>query len=186
MGNAVSSQFEVKEQVASGGPSHLWKVNHATRRSTGQATAVFLFDKKVMETLNPLSKGSAMLKKDQDRMCELLKKEAQTLSRLRHPSFLEVTEALNDSPLALAFATEPLLVGLSNALGELRNFDVANKSEFKERFELDEVEVGITSKHKCCYVDLVGAVPYGQHLVSPMLNCWRHASRLNGLISSYE
>ncbi|KAJ3413653.1 hypothetical protein HDV05_007721 [Chytridiales sp. JEL 0842] len=141
MGNAVSTQFEVKDQIASGGPSHLWKVSQATRRSTGQQTSVFLFDKNVMETLNPLSKGSAMLKKDQDRMCELLKKEAQTLSRLRHPSFLEVTEALNDSPLALAFATEPLLVGLSNVLGNYKNFEVANKGEFRERFELDEVEI---------------------------------------------
>ncbi|KAJ3329806.1 SCY1-like protein 2 [Blyttiomyces sp. JEL0837] len=142
MGNAVSSAFDVKDQVASGGPSNLWRIHNASRKSTGQPCSVFIFEKNYLDSMNPLAnKASVQVKKDQDRANEILKKEAQNLSRLRHPSMLEVTEAPADSPTALAFATESVLCCLSNVLGTFTNFGNASRQEFKEKFDLDEIEI---------------------------------------------
>ena len=140
MGNAVSNAFEIREQVASGGPGHLWKVHDAARKSTGQKCSIFLFEKNYFESINPLSKPSAQSRNDQDRAVELLKKEASNLARLRHPSILELTESPDDSKLALAFASESVLYCLSNVLGSLDNFSVASRSDFLMKSELDELE----------------------------------------------
>lgn len=81
------------------------------------------------------------LKKELDRVNDILKHEAQTLSRLRHPSMLEVTEPLSDSSTVMAFATEPVLCNLSNVLGNFRNFSPPSQEDFKRKYELDELEI---------------------------------------------
>ncbi|KAI9347947.1 kinase-like domain-containing protein [Zopfochytrium polystomum] len=141
MGNTVSAAFDIKDQIASGGPGHLWRVYAGTRKSTGQNCAIFLFDKNYLESINPLAKPSLQSRRDQDRAIELLKKEASNLARLRHPSILEVTEAPDDSKLALAFASEPVLFCLSNVLGTFENFTTAGKADLRKKNELDELEI---------------------------------------------
>ncbi|KAJ3080871.1 hypothetical protein HK102_002750 [Quaeritorhiza haematococci] len=119
MGNAITTQFEVKEQVASGGP---------------------IFEKNFLENINPLAKPT-QVRKEQERVIEILKREAQFLTKLRHPSLLEITEPLDDSRTALAYATEPILCNLSNVLGKFVNFQPANKDDYKEKYALDELEI---------------------------------------------
>ncbi|KAJ3192840.1 SCY1-like protein 2 [Irineochytrium annulatum] len=138
MGNAVSSAFAISDQIGSGGPNQLWKIYSATRRSNNQPVSVFIFEKNLLDSLL-LNYKPANIKKEQDRANELLRKEAQTLSRLRHPSMLEVTEALADSPTALAFGSEPVLCCLSNVLGSFVNFTVS-REEFRNKYDLDELE----------------------------------------------
>ncbi|KAI9206716.1 kinase-like domain-containing protein [Polychytrium aggregatum] len=141
IGNAVTSQFDVKEQIASGGPGHLWHIHGGTKKSPPhQECAIFIFEKNVLEAMNPLAKPT-QLRKEQDRVIEILKKEAQALSRLRHPALLQVTEALDDSRTALAFATEPIICGLSNLLGDLSNFTSSQKYQVTSRYELDDLEI---------------------------------------------
>ncbi|KAJ3100934.1 hypothetical protein HDU97_001818 [Phlyctochytrium planicorne] len=141
MGNAVSSAFAIGDQVGSGGPGNLWKISSATRKSNGQAVSVFIFEKNFLETINPLSNKPANAKKELEKAHDVLKKEAQTLSRLRHPCLLEVTEALADSQTALAFGTEPVLCCLSNVLGNFFNVGNMDKAEFKAKYDLDELEI---------------------------------------------
>lgn len=51
-------------------------------------------------------KSSSM--RDQEAICEMLKREATQLAKLRHPSCLQVVEAVDESRNAIAFATEPV------------------------------------------------------------------------------
>ncbi|KAJ3394132.1 SCY1-like protein 2 [Lobulomyces angularis] len=140
MGNKLTKEYEIdKDQVGSGGPGNFWKITNAIKISTGKNCSLFIYEKNSLEMLNPLTK-TAQLKKEQDRVNDILKKEAQTLMRLRHPSLLEVTEALSEDRFALAFATEPIICNLSNVLGNFTNFS-CNREMFQEKYELDELEI---------------------------------------------
>ncbi|CAJ0854727.1 11189_t:CDS:10 [Entrophospora sp. SA101] len=78
---------------------------------------------------NPLRKVTD--KRESDR--------ASQLSRLRHPSILEVVEAVEESRTVITFATEPIIASLSNLLG---NYD--NLSPIPDdirKFEMDELEI---------------------------------------------
>ncbi|KAJ3219491.1 hypothetical protein HDU67_000904 [Dinochytrium kinnereticum] len=141
MGNAVSAAFTIGDQVGSGGPGNLWKIRSATRKSNGQSVSVFIYEKNFIETLNPLSSKPPNAKKELDKAHEVLKKEAQTLSRLRHPCMLEVTEALDDSKTVLAFGSEMVLCCLSNVLGNFFNTGNLDKAEFRAKYDLDELEI---------------------------------------------
>ncbi|RKO92122.1 kinase-like domain-containing protein [Blyttiomyces helicus] len=140
MGNAVTSLFEVKEQIGSGGPGTLWRVLAATKKSSGAPCSVFVYEKNHLEVV-AMAKQGPQLRRDQEKIAEVLKREATTLARLRHPSMLEITEALDDSRTALAFATEPLTSVLCNVLGDFANFRNVNKSDFRNAFDLDEIEI---------------------------------------------
>nr|CAG8594463.1 3182_t:CDS:10 [Entrophospora candida] len=111
-GTSVLRQYELGEQIASAG---LWKIYSE----------------------NPLRKVTD--KRESDRVYSVLKKEASQLSRLRHPSILEVVEAVEESRTVITFATEPIIASLSNLLG---NYD--NLSPIPDdirKFEMDELEI---------------------------------------------
>ncbi|UZJ56775.1 hypothetical protein CBS101457_006095 [Exobasidium rhododendri] len=74
--------------------------------------------------------------KDRTLVIEVLKKEASTLTRLRHPCILEVVEPLEEIRSELIFATEPVMAPLSQAL-------IASESAGRasESVQLDEVEI---------------------------------------------
>ncbi|KAJ3125212.1 hypothetical protein HK098_000523 [Nowakowskiella sp. JEL0407] len=99
-----------------------------------------VFEKNFIETLNPLGKAT-QIKAELEKVNEALKREAQMLARFRHPALLEVSEAMNDTRISLAFATEPILTNLSNILGDMKNFDVRNITEFKKKHDLDDLEI---------------------------------------------
>ncbi|KAI6036862.1 hypothetical protein BKA83DRAFT_4168357 [Pisolithus microcarpus] len=82
----------------------LWKVQGATHKVTSKRVSVWSFDKRVeMEGLGTLSR---------EHVLEVLKAEATALSRLRHPSILEMVEPLEETRSELIFATEPVLSSL--------------------------------------------------------------------------
>ncbi|KAI8806989.1 kinase-like domain-containing protein [Cladochytrium replicatum] len=138
--NAVTAQFDIREQIGSGGPGSLWKIHDGNKKAGAKPQcAVFTFEKNFLETVNPLAKPTQM-KREQDRVIEILKKEAQMLARFRHPMLLELAEPLNDNRLILAFATEGLLCNLANALGDFTNFST-NTAAFLQRTEMDELEI---------------------------------------------
>ncbi|KAJ3103896.1 hypothetical protein HDU96_009118 [Phlyctochytrium bullatum] len=141
MGNAVSAAFTLGDQIGSGGPGNLWKIRSAVRKSTSQKVSVFILEKNFLESLNPLAKPTQTDRRLLDKANELLKREAQTLSRLRHPCLLEVTEALDDSKTALAFASEAVICCLSNVLGNFYNFGDMDRAAFREKYDLDELEI---------------------------------------------
>ncbi|CAO1632953.1 unnamed protein product [Sympodiomycopsis kandeliae] len=69
-------------------------------------------------------------------MIDVLKKEAATLTRLRHPCILSVVEAVEESRYSLAFVTEPVVASLQQAI-------IASESAGRASNEvaLDEVEI---------------------------------------------
>ncbi|KAI8828392.1 kinase-like domain-containing protein [Chytriomyces cf. hyalinus JEL632] len=132
--NSTVNAFDIQEQIGSGGPGNLWKVFTATKKgsSTPLKNSLFMLDKRSLR----------LSKEDVSNLSQLLKKDAQTLSRLRHPSLLQVSESVDDSTGAIAFASEPLLCCLGNVLGNFENFDTCpSKADFRAKFDLDEVEI---------------------------------------------
>ncbi|CAG8719114.1 6005_t:CDS:10, partial [Acaulospora morrowiae] len=125
-------QYDVGEQVASAG---LWKIYAGIKKTTGQKVAIFMFEKKFID--NTLRKGYE--RKENEKVYQVLKREATQLSRLRHPSVLEVVEAVEESRTVITFATEPILASLSNLLGNYDNLSPI--PEDIKNFELDELEI---------------------------------------------
>ncbi|KAF8630424.1 hypothetical protein AX15_002972 [Amanita polypyramis BW_CC] len=104
----------------------LWRVLPAFHKVTHKRVSVWSFDKRGpdMDRLGPVAR---------ERMIEVLKAEASALSRLRHPSILEMVEPLEETRSELTFATEPILSSLELSIpGSGRRSAVV---------ELDEVEI---------------------------------------------
>lgn len=107
-------------------PVGLWKVQSAYHKVTNKRVSVWSFDKRSadMERLGVLSRETTL---------EVLKAEASALSRLRHPSILEMVEPLEETRSELIFATEPILSTLELSIpGYGRHASIV---------ELDEVEI---------------------------------------------
>ncbi|KIJ60622.1 hypothetical protein HYDPIDRAFT_98218 [Hydnomerulius pinastri MD-312] len=103
----------------------LWKVQGASHKVTNKRVSVWTFDKRAeMEGLGPLSR---------ERVLEVLKAEATALSRLRHPSILEMVEPLEETRNELIFATEPVLSPL--------DISIPRGPHFTALVELDEIEI---------------------------------------------
>ncbi|KAG8715536.1 hypothetical protein FRC11_003287 [Ceratobasidium sp. 423] len=107
----------------------LWKVTEATHKVTNKRVSVWAHDKRGAEVdkLPAPAKENALT---------VLKAEVTALSRLRHPSVLEVVEPLEDGRSELVFATEPLLSTLALSIP-----GSGSSSRQKPQVELDEVEI---------------------------------------------
>ncbi|KAF8350876.1 other/SCY1 protein kinase [Amanita rubescens] len=104
----------------------LWKVQPAYHKITNKRVSVWTCDKR-----GPDMDRSGTLARE--RMIEVLKSETSALSRLRHPSILEMVEPLEETRSELIFATEPILSSLELSIpGSGRRSPVV---------ELDEVEI---------------------------------------------
>ncbi|KAF8275226.1 kinase-like domain-containing protein [Lactarius quietus] len=86
-----------------------WRVQSATHRVTGKRVSVWTFDKRSAEIdrLSPMARDKSM---------DVLKAEAMSLSKLRHPCILEMVEPLEETRSELIFATESLLSSLYLAI----------------------------------------------------------------------
>ncbi|KAJ7184210.1 kinase-like domain-containing protein [Mycena filopes] len=104
----------------------LWRVQSATHKLTNKRVSVWSFDKRSpdMERLRPAAK---------ERTLEVLKAEASALTRLRHPSILEMVEPLEETRTEIIFATEPILSSL--------DLSIPGAGRHTPLVELDEVEI---------------------------------------------
>ncbi|KAK3104032.1 hypothetical protein FSP39_023820 [Pinctada imbricata] len=130
-GIPLNKDFEIQNQVASGGPGLVWKIFSAIKKTTKQEASVFVFEKKYLEKYP---------KKDRDVITETLKKGISQLTRLRHPRILSIVHPLEESRETLAFATEPVFASLANVLGNHDNMPSPVPKEIEE-FKLFEVEI---------------------------------------------
>ncbi|OJD26496.1 SCY1 protein kinase [Blastomyces percursus] len=99
-----------------------WKVYAGKKKSTGVAASVFVFDRKSLDAW-PGGLGSrsntSSLKKLHDEVVDRLRREASSLTRLRHPSILQVLEPVEDTRNGgLMFVTEPVTTSLTGLLRE--------------------------------------------------------------------
>ncbi|KAJ2257080.1 SCY1-like protein 2, partial [Coemansia sp. RSA 455] len=93
------------------GQSGLWSLYKAVRSKTEQTVTVWVFDKRYFERgIN----RQLLAARDQAVVIDLLKNEASQLTRLRHPSVLQVIEPLEESRGSLMFVTEQVLASLDD------------------------------------------------------------------------
>ncbi|RUS85529.1 hypothetical protein EGW08_006737, partial [Elysia chlorotica] len=130
-GNPLSRDFDIYGQVASTGPSLMWKVFSAAKKSTKEEASVFLFEKKQIDKHH---------KRDKEVIIDSLRRGVQQLTKLRHPRILSVIHPLEETREALAFATEPVFSSLANVLGRRDNMG-SSPPKFLENFTLFEVEI---------------------------------------------
>ncbi|KAL1410897.1 Protein kinase domain-containing protein ppk32 [Vanrija albida] len=107
----------------------LWKVLAATHKTTGKDVSVWVFEKKVLDGL----------RSGRDYVVEQLKKEATSLSRLRHPDILHMVEPLEESRSELTFVTETVTATLGNLIAAAKSGK--GRSDDTGEVDLDEVEI---------------------------------------------
>ncbi|CDR87167.1 related to SCY1-putative kinase [Sporisorium scitamineum] len=119
-------------------PAHcgLWKIYKATRNassssstaaSSGPSSSASASKSVVSIWMHTFSTRGQV----RQRITEQLRKEASSLTRLRHPCILEVVEPLEESRNDVSFATEQVFASLSEAL----------VSDHRQDVQLDEVEI---------------------------------------------
>ncbi|KAH8693135.1 kinase-like domain-containing protein [Talaromyces proteolyticus] len=135
----ITSHYQISpEPVFVTGP---WKVHDGKKKSTDSSASIFIFDRKL---LDPKSGGfgsrssSSSLKKVHDEVVERLKREVSSLTRLRHPSILQVIEPVEESRSGgLMFATEPITASLA---GLLREKDAQEGGSRSSRFMVESAD----------------------------------------------
>ncbi|KAF0441490.1 kinase-like protein [Gigaspora margarita] len=65
--------------------------------------------------------------------------QASQLARLRHPSLLDIVEAMEESRTVITFVTEPILASLANLLENTKNLSTV-PNDIKN-FDLDKLEI---------------------------------------------
>lgn len=86
---------------------------NAKRKNGGEPVSVFVFDKKTL--LNYIAE-SGMNKKVAEDVYIRLRREVNSLSKLRHPSIVKVIEPLEESKAEISFVTEPLIGCLKSVI----------------------------------------------------------------------
>ncbi|SNX83391.1 related to SCY1 - putative kinase [Melanopsichium pennsylvanicum] len=119
-------------------PAHcgLWKIYRATRISssslaTHSSSSGSSSSSSSKSTVSIWTHTFTTRGQVRTRITEQLKKEASSLTRLRHPCILEVVEPLEESRTDISFATEHVFASLSEAL----------VSDHRQDVQLDEVEI---------------------------------------------
>ncbi|KZT56720.1 hypothetical protein CALCODRAFT_453963 [Calocera cornea HHB12733] len=105
-----------------------WKVQAATHKTTAKQVSVWSFEKRSMDKMGAAGK---------ERIIEVLKHEASSLSRLRHPCILEMVEPMEETRAEITFATEPLTSSLALSIPTSRR----SAGSGGDSGELDEVEI---------------------------------------------
>ncbi|EEB05851.1 SCY1 protein kinase Ppk32 [Schizosaccharomyces japonicus yFS275] len=108
-----------------------WVVYSARKKDSHVVVSVFTFDKK---PLKHLQKQSSMLRPRVEFLLNVLRKDASTLARLRHPSVLRLMEPLEETSSSMTFVTEPIEVSLSE---KLRSFH-QERAESMEELEIQK------------------------------------------------
>uniref|UniRef100_A0AC35UHC6 Protein kinase domain-containing protein n=1 Tax=Rhabditophanes sp. KR3021 TaxID=114890 RepID=A0AC35UHC6_9BILA len=109
-GNQITKEYEIFELIGTAGPSLMWNIYRASKKSTKQRCAVWIFEKKKLDNWP---------KNERERFIELLKEGTVQLTRFRHPKLLRIEHSLEESRESIAFASEPLLGSLSSILVQL-------------------------------------------------------------------
>ncbi|XP_008548320.1 SCY1-like protein 2 [Microplitis demolitor] len=131
-GNPVTREFEVTAQIASAGPGLLWKIYSGYKKSTKQAAAIFVFEKRLLDRCSS--------KQEREVILEALKRGVTQLTKLRHPQILTVQHPLEESRDSLAFATEPVFASLANVIGNIENISQISSKDLKD-YKLLDVEI---------------------------------------------
>ncbi|KAK8865734.1 hypothetical protein IAR55_000880 [Kwoniella newhampshirensis] len=124
----------------------LWRVSSGTHKTTNKEVSVWTFEKKVLDGVKPGVAMNGMGGKEW--VLEQLKKEASSLSRLRHPDILHMVEPLEESRSELTFITERITSSLSTLFSTASTSSAlrggrppAGEGSARGEVDLDETEI---------------------------------------------
>eukprot|EP00428_Durinskia_dybowskii_P047423 CAMPEP_0170345248 /NCGR_PEP_ID=MMETSP0116_2-20130129/73848_1 /TAXON_ID=400756 /ORGANISM="Durinskia baltica, Strain CSIRO CS-38" /LENGTH=642 /DNA_ID=CAMNT_0010598999 /DNA_START=99 /DNA_END=2023 /DNA_ORIENTATION=+ len=133
MGNKILTQYDVEKEPCYYSVDLKWRLHSASfKERPDDKLTIFLFEKKHVEKY---------AKNTKEQILEVLRKDATSLQRLRHPQILSVIEALSEERSTLAFATKPVVGTVAQLLEN-------------NRHELSSLEM------KCGLLDLAEAVQF--------------------------
>ncbi|KAG0142147.1 hypothetical protein CROQUDRAFT_82469 [Cronartium quercuum f. sp. fusiforme G11] len=122
----------------------LWNVQRATHNTSNKLVSIWTFEKKLeigIISSSFYNNGRSNCQQTPlEKAIEVLKKEASSLSRLRHPCILEVVEPLEETRTMLIFATEPVTACLTEAISQSNSRSSSKSYRNPSSLELDEVE----------------------------------------------
>ncbi|KAJ1908393.1 Protein kinase domain-containing protein ppk32 [Coemansia sp. IMI 209127] len=147
--NAIQSKigrdYAVDLSARPVGHSGLWALHRATRRSSsssggtsgGTQVTVWVFEKQryFEQGIN----RQLFTEREQSLVVERLRAEAGQLTRLRHPSVLQVVEPLEETRTWLMFVTEQVIASLDDLIQKTDS--VKRVIDGDEEFELDDLEI---------------------------------------------
>lgn len=129
--------YDLLDQIGSGGPALAWKLYSAKPRPTTPSqyplVCVWFLDKRA---LSEARVKAGLSKAAEDAFLEVLRNDAARLVRLRHPGVVHVVQGLDENKYAMAMVTEPLFASVANTLGALDNISKVPK-------ELKGMEMGL-------------------------------------------
>lgn len=117
--------YELLDQIGSGGPGLAWKLYSAKARDSSRphqypTVCVWVLDKRA---LSEARARAGLSKAAEDAFLDLIRADAGKLVRLRHPGVVHVVQALDENKNAMAMVTEPLFASVANAFGNVENVD---------------------------------------------------------------
>ncbi|KAJ6851299.1 SCY1-like protein 2 isoform X1 [Iris pallida] len=130
--------YDLLDQVGSGGPGLHWRLYSARPRPSAPSThyplvCVWILDKR---SLSESRARAGLSKAAEDAFLDVVRADAARLVRIRHPGVVHVVQALDESKHAMAMVTEPLFASVANVLGNLENVAKVPK-------ELKGMEMGL-------------------------------------------
>ncbi|XP_020591543.1 SCY1-like protein 2 [Phalaenopsis equestris] len=115
--------YDLLDQIGSGGPGLAWKLYAARPRSSAPSTqypvvCVWLLDKRA---LSETRTRAGLTRATEDSFLDVIRADASRLLRIRHPGVVHVVQALDESKNAMAMVTEPLFASVANTIAQLDN-----------------------------------------------------------------
>lgn len=131
-GSNISSSYSIAQQPTC--VCGAWKIFDGKKKNGGKLVSIFVFERKSLDSLSASGRNTGgSLRQAQEEVVERLKKEANSLARLRHPSILELAEPVEETRAGnLTFATEPITTSLGVLLeekdGQEKNSGIGGRS----------------------------------------------------------
>ncbi|KAF8411045.1 hypothetical protein HHK36_003584 [Tetracentron sinense] len=129
--------YDLLDQIGSGGPGLAWKLYSAKSRGSTPSqypiVCVWVLDKRA---LSEARARAGLSKAAEDSFFDIIRADAARLVRLRHPGVVHVVQGLDENKNAMAMVTEPLFASVANTLGAVDNISKVPK-------ELKGMEMGL-------------------------------------------
>lgn len=139
-GPKALQDYELQEQVGSGGHGLAWKLYAAKHRNKSvvhnQDVCVWVLDKKI---LTEARQRIGLSKSAEDAFLEVIRADAMQLVKLRHPGVVHVVQGLEENKAAMTLVTEPIFASISNVIGHLDN--IASFPKGLKGLELGQLEI---------------------------------------------
>lgn len=146
MGNKILKGVSIDKDPVAQGIELRWKCYPATNTTSNEPLTAFLFEKKRVDGYQKALKTAII---------ESVRKEAQNLQRLRHPSILHVMEALVEESGTFAFATKQIRTNLASLLDK----DPLSLSNLEMKCGLLDVAEGLSFLHNDAKTAHLGLSP---------------------------